>query len=565
MKFTVSNFKSISEPVTLDIKPLTFLYGKNDVGKSTIIDAIDIFIKFFTDGITSKDIVKNHSLSNQDSLFSFEFSREEHIRMIENDGWLICNEQLGDMMGCEIADYYYDIFFNYLPQYGFKLELFHNKNDDSILLNIYISDELVYVLDSRFQYNTSINITRNNLVIQDINFESRYLRELYSMDIPDQLKEAFQEDKDMRYLIFKDLVYYRYWLNSENFFSDFKQAEDFSIEDWKKIVLFRQIRDLELFNYFGILFSNLGQRQVTNSISDDIGFKWLKNSLEETSSYILKLLASELFKKIKGKKSSYDTLSLKRINESLDILQTKYRFAIRKVNKTNRKDSLDKIILDDTFIESLNSTNLVQSLGAKSASSDINNSNNQDEDSLLILKTLHEVNNESDILKKLESEYETCLWDSENKAIVNLSDIGSGLRHLLPLALLCSLHNAGILYIEEPERHSHPSLQGHIADLLITLREKNNDNEINKEYIIESHSEYLLLRILRRIRESNKGKENEFCISKEDISINYIDTDYNNKVCIKPMPIDDNGHFIYDWPTGFFDAAAREFLDQTVS
>lgn len=37
---TIENFKSIKEPVRIELKPITLLYGPNSVGKSTIIQAL---------------------------------------------------------------------------------------------------------------------------------------------------------------------------------------------------------------------------------------------------------------------------------------------------------------------------------------------------------------------------------------------------------------------------------------------------------------------------------------------------------------------------------------------
>jgi AAA15 family ATPase/GTPase len=38
--FTIENFKGINKPVTINIKPITLLFGPNSAGKSSIIQAI---------------------------------------------------------------------------------------------------------------------------------------------------------------------------------------------------------------------------------------------------------------------------------------------------------------------------------------------------------------------------------------------------------------------------------------------------------------------------------------------------------------------------------------------
>ena len=37
---TIENFKGISEPVRVELKPITLLFGANSVGKSTIVQAL---------------------------------------------------------------------------------------------------------------------------------------------------------------------------------------------------------------------------------------------------------------------------------------------------------------------------------------------------------------------------------------------------------------------------------------------------------------------------------------------------------------------------------------------
>ena len=53
-----------------------------------------------------------------------------------------------------------------------------------------------------------------------------------------------------------------------------------------------------------------------------------------------------------------------------------------------------------------------------------------------------------------------------------------------------------ILILEQPEAHLHPKVQSELADVLIDVV-KNRKVQI----ILESHSENLLLRLMRRIAE----------------------------------------------------------------
>ena len=42
-KFIIENFRSYNEPVSIPISDFQVFVGKNDAGKSTILEALDIF------------------------------------------------------------------------------------------------------------------------------------------------------------------------------------------------------------------------------------------------------------------------------------------------------------------------------------------------------------------------------------------------------------------------------------------------------------------------------------------------------------------------------------------
>ncbi len=42
-KIKIENFRSYADEISVDINNLTTFVGKNDVGKSTILEALDIF------------------------------------------------------------------------------------------------------------------------------------------------------------------------------------------------------------------------------------------------------------------------------------------------------------------------------------------------------------------------------------------------------------------------------------------------------------------------------------------------------------------------------------------
>ena len=88
------------------------------------------------------------------------------------------------------------------------------------------------------------------------------------------------------------------------------------------------------------------------------------------------------------------------------------------------------------------------------------------------------------------------LIETKNGIEVKPNDVGSGITQVFPI-IVASVHDEhSILAIEQPELHIHPRIQQQIADMFIAQR---SDATI---FLIETHSEHLMLRILRRIEES---------------------------------------------------------------
>ena len=103
----------------------------------------------------------------------------------------------------------------------------------------------------------------------------------------------------------------------------------------------------------------------------------------------------------------------------------------------------------------------------------------------------------------------------------------------------CVASNNEILYFEEPERRAHPQLQADLGKLFIDSTNIENNNQI----IIETHSENLLLGILKGVREKR--------IEPEKVKVVYIYLE-NGKSNIQQIDIDSKGRFKQVWKDGFF-------------
>ena len=138
---------------------------------------------------------------------------------------------------------------------------------------------------------------------------------------------------------------------------------------------------------------------------------------------------------------------------------------------------------------------------------------------------------------------------------VTLADVGYGINQLLPIIIEGVASREGsILCVEQPEIHLHPRLQANIADLMIdTIADEPGKR---KQWIVETHSELLITRLQRRIRE---GK-----ISPDDISVLYVDPSDDNGVegsAIIELRLGEDSYFKDHWPHGFFDDALKEEME----
>lgn len=137
---------------------------------------------------------------------------------------------------------------------------------------------------------------------------------------------------------------------------------------------------------------------------------------------------------------------------------------------------------------------------------------------------------------------------------VSASDIGYGIGQIIPIIIEGILSENKTILVEQPELHLHPKLQADIADLFIDTCYSENRRAGN-QWIVETHSELILLRILRRIRE---GK-----LDAAQVKVIYVDPprsadfhDLGSQIC--DLELNASGHFMVPWPDGFFDEQAAE-------
>lgn len=151
------------------------------------------------------------------------------------------------------------------------------------------------------------------------------------------------------------------------------------------------------------------------------------------------------------------------------------------------------------------------------------------------------------------------LIDSQERTY-SFADVGSGLGYVLPI--LCAVCDPGQIFsqLQQPELHLHPALQANMGDLFIDALNQNDE----KQLIIETHSEHILLRVLKRIRQTTEKTQSnpELLIRPEDVSVVYFDPSPGGTTRVKRLRISEDGDFLDLWPRGFFPERDQELFGE---
>ncbi|RVM95943.1 AAA family ATPase [Sinorhizobium meliloti] len=162
----------------------------------------------------------------------------------------------------------------------------------------------------------------------------------------------------------------------------------------------------------------------------------------------------------------------------------------------------------------------------------------------------------------LSGRSEIALRDFAKGIIVAPGDVGVGISQMIPVIVGCLRDQQGILAIEQPELHVHPAIQVGLGDLFIqAVQARESTVGAGKTLLVETHSEHIMLRLLRRIRETSESEVPPGLIelSAGALSVIYVEgTD--DGVRFRPLRVDRDGEFIDRWPKGFFEERAEELF-----
>ena len=231
-------------------------------------------------------------------------------------------------------------------------------------------------------------------------------------------------------------------------------------------------------------------------------------------SYIIGIIIEILTSSIRSLEKYFDEENINYVSP-LRAHPKRYYF-LDKAKINNYLDTLDGDALAETLKENENVKNQVN-------------------DWLRRFNLQVEVNKLEDILHKLTV--------NQNTLTLDITDVGFGISQVLPVIIQGFLsYENSITLIEQPEIHLHPKMQADLAELFIDIaikKKEKNKREV-KNLIIETHSEYLLKRLRRKI---SNGE-----IDANDVAIYMIRQNtegVKDNSIIQELNIEKRGNFEY--------------------
>ena len=150
------------------------------------------------------------------------------------------------------------------------------------------------------------------------------------------------------------------------------------------------------------------------------------------------------------------------------------------------------------------------------------------------------------------------LRDSHGRNL-RFEDVGSGIGYVLPVLIesLSAANQKKIVFLQQPELHLHPALQASLTDVLI-------EASSNKRIVAETHSEHMILRALKRVRQTTNGtlKDPELKLKSDDIAVNYFEPLPDGSTRVHILRVSEDGDFLDRWPNGFFAERDQELFDE---
>lgn len=550
-KLYLENFKSIKNPTTIRLAPITLLYGQNSVGKSAIIGAFD-FLSYRTKGGGRCQLKYTYM---KDAECSMVVGAEFYCEGFNSIEWnsRYKNNLYEHFPRFDRVLYDQDELYEDAPNYeNFPIDvLFYMKGGDFEKIKIKASGEDYMEFNAK-THDLTVNaispfLTNIDKVLKlDI---GKTFFELCEMAIPDikivdnkfTISNVFSE-RDLG--VYEEDIYVGQIFDplDHPFYSNVPE-ERHRIEILLSYLLCAPI------NHCNRLLERTTQTHIgpLRKIpeSQDLCFYFGKHSITTPYSKGDTRLNS-IFSEMKA--GWYDGSSawveLAKGGDVITNFDSDYRKTERSgrleyindwLSSINKLDMPYQLIISEKYIHYSDSPTNSDSSEADFRSEEL------DED--FYPEFIVEIK-----LKTLNSGAQSIFLD--------LNNVGSGVSQVIPILVAGVFSNS--IIVEQPELHLHPKLQADITDFFIV---RMNQNSVHS--LVETHSEFMALRCLRRIRETSKSDimPEDLRLDKNDVAFYYFDSkgDYTD---VTELRVSDEGEFIDRWPRGFFSEREHELFDE---
>ena len=527
--FTIENFKGISKPVTINIKPITLLFGPNSSGKSSIIQALHYAREIFQNnnfnpdktlsGGSSidlggfKNFVNEHDL-NKTIKFSFDISFDPYVLPIY---------QIPDIETSYLEELPYADLIDYAKEVTVKIHIrWSNWRNRPIAVKYQVCTlgnkitEITTSDDGKQIYLSYINFDHPLFnILTDDNSDITPNNE--KENLLDQLAFSIKADRIKENSVNLGI------LDQVSALPKWGEAIEFQSEIWE-------------------------DRLTTENEDNRKLFVWIMSRLLVGSGEMLRNALTR-----------FRYLGPLREVPTRNYMPTNTVDESRWSNGLAAWEALHKV--DNNFYKELNDWLVHENKFNSGYSIELKRYKEVNENSPLMLSLAQNTRlDDSDIIMKYLEKLpvKTRVFIRNNGSDIELlpQDIGVGISQLLPVIIAALYTKAGIVAIEQPELHIHPALQVVLGDLFIS---QSKDKKVF--FLIETHSEHLLLRLLRRIRETFEdellpGVES---LIPERLSVVYIINTLEG-VQSTELLVSEDGDSKGKWPDGFFEERHEELI-----
>jgi predicted ATPase len=514
---TIENFKGISEPIRVELKPLTFLFGANSSGKSSVIQALHYVREVLE--FRRLDVDKTMAGGDFIDLGGFDNIIHGHDTNLKLRFKIELNN-INDSYFKDLSLIYHEDaegedFYNKLCDDGNKyVELTIVKKDGNIFverINIFINNAISLTMivdeDSFCAMGIAGNVPDrhhfNNVdeIIASRSVEGGQTFHFFSTN--EKIIEGGDKSGVLNFLL--------YFLKQRTLLPDVsKYIQEPIRRDWDYDDYVSAAFETALFGMIGTIVDDMTNMMYVGPLRDIPPRNYLPQRFLHSSRWANGLAAWDTASYANQEK--IDELNCWMGAEHLNTgyqLQSNYFYRIP-VNTINSAKKIENIRAE--LPEQEGKVDLVQEPGG---------------------------------LK------------------VSLYDVGVGISQVFPVIVAALDDSSKLTIIEQPELHIHPRLQVELGDLFIKAIQK------DKCLIIETHSEHLLLRIMKRMRKYATSQENkceltpegnsEFLITPEDVGVWFLEP-HNGRTIIREMALNKHGELVKSWPGGFFEEGLRETI-----